>query len=304
MGKIAFLFAGQGAQYSGMGKSLYEGSGAAKRLMDEAESVRKGTLADCFEADAERLSQTEVTQPCVFTVDLAAALALKEAGIAPEGVAGFSLGEMAALSFAGAFTHKKGFELVCERARLMKNAAEQNPGAMAAVLKLSDEDVQAICARFSQVYPVNYNCKGQLVVAAAKEELAAFCDEVKAAKGLAKPLAVSGGFHSPFMSEAADAFEQVLSDSGMSAPEMPVYANLTAKPYEENALAKTLAMQIQSPVLWSRTILNMQEDGFDTFVEVGPGKTLIGLVKRIAPSAKLLNVQTAEDVQNAVKELL
>lgn len=302
MGKIAFLFAGQGAQYTCMGHSLYELGGAAAKVFDTAEAQRPGTKADCFEGSAERLKETVVTQPCVFCVDLAAAAALKERGVTPHGVAGFSLGEMAALTFAGAFSTEEGFRLVCRRGEVMDEAARENPGVMAAVLRLGDEKVEELCGPFEKMYPVNYNCEGQLVVAGDAGEMEAFMAAVKGAGGMARPLAVSGAFHSPFMEEASKKFYALLLENGMQKPEVPVFSNLSAQPYVK-PLEEKLAAQMQYPVRWKKTLEKMAAEGYDTFVEVGPGKTLTGLAKRIVPGAALHNVQDAESLEATLAAL-
>ena len=183
MGKVAFVFSGQGAQYTGMGKSLCEKSPAARAVFEAADSQRPGTSQQCFTAPVEELSVTKNTQPCVYCVDLAAARALEEAGVKADYVAGFSLGEVAALSFAGVFPGEEGFGFVCKRAEAMQKAAEENPGAMAAVLKLKNEQVEAICQEFEQVWPVNYNCPGQLVVAGEKGQIEAFCKKAGRGRG-------------------------------------------------------------------------------------------------------------------------
>ena len=319
MSKTAFFFAGQGAQASGMGKSLYEMGGMAARVFEMAEKIRPGTMADCFEADAERLAQTEVTQPCVFVVDLAAACALFERGVRPDAVAGFSLGELAALAFAGAFvpaggrpytegeedTEKngfaRGFTAVCKRAEAMAEAGREKPGSgavkggMCAVLKLADADVEALCKRFTEAghsgfYPVNYNCPGQLVVAGAAGEMEEFAAFVKENGGTARPLPVSGAFHSPYMAEAYETFGETLREMGLAQPVLPVYANLTARPYTAEATA-ILTEQMTSPVRWTELVQRMGRHGYGRFVEVGPGRTLTGFAKRILPEAQLASVQ-------------
>ena len=280
MGKIAFVFAGQGAQYSGMGQSLCEMSPAARAVFDVADKLRPGTSQQCFTAPVEELSITENTQPCLYCVDLAAAKALEEAGVRADVAAGFSLGEIAALSFAGVFTPEQGFDFVCKRGRAMQAAGEANPGAMAAVLKLSNEQVEALCAGFEKVWPVNYNCPGQLVCAGEKSQIEAFCQKVEEAGGRAKMLAVSGGFHSPFME--------------------PVYANYTARPYDI-AAKELLVNQVKNPVRWQETVERLAQRGVDTFIECGPGKTLCGLIRKTVKGATVLNVQDAETLRAAVE---
>ena len=199
MGKIAFVFAGQGAQYPGMGQELAQCSPAAAEIFAKLDALRPGTSAQCFGGTDEELKETKNTQPCMFAVELAAAAALEEGGLRADMAAGFSLGEIGALTYTRAVDLETGFHLVCRRGELMQAAAEEQPTAMAAVLKLSNEEVEQICAQFAQVYPVNYNCPGQVSVACAKEQLAPFSAAVKAAGGRALPLKVRGGFHSPFM---------------------------------------------------------------------------------------------------------
>lgn len=300
MGKIAFVFAGQGAQYSGMGQSLCEASPAAKAVFDAADKLRPGTSEQCFAGTAEELSITKNTQPCLYCVDLAAAKALEEAGVAPDYVAGFSLGEIAALSFAGVFSEEQGFDFVCKRAEAMQKAGEENPGAMAAVLKLKNEQVEELCAGFEKVWPVNYNCPGQLVCAGEKSQIEAFCGKVAEAGGKAVPLAVSGGFHSPFMESASQTLRGVLEPMELSEARVPVYANYTAQPYDGSA-KELLTQQVKNPVRWQETVERLVELGVDTFIECGPGKTLCGLIRKTAKGVKTLNVQDGETLQTALE---
>ena len=302
MGKVAFVFAGQGAQYSGMGQSLCEVSPAAKAVFDQADALRPGTSEQCFTGTAEELSITKNTQPCLYCVDLAAAKALEEAGVTPDYVAGFSLGEIAALSFAGVFTGEQGFDFVCKRAEAMQKAGEENPGAMAAVLKLKNEQVEELCAGFEKVWPVNYNCPGQLVCAGEKSQIEEFCGKVAEAGGKAVPLAVSGGFHSPFMESASQTLKEVLEPMELSEAKVPVYANYTAQPYGGTA-KELVTQQVKNPVRWQETVERLVELGVDTFIECGPGKTLCGLIRKPAKGVKTLNVQDAESLQAALEAL-
>lgn len=303
MGKIAFVFSGQGAQYPGMGQSLCEASPAAKFVFELADSLRPGTSSQCFSGTVEELSVTKNTQPCLYCVDLAAAKALEENGVRADYAAGFSLGEVAAAAFAGIFTDKSGFEFVCRRAEAMQKAAEENPGSMAAVLKLTNEKVEELCGKFTRVWPVNYNCPGQLVVAGESGQLKEFQELVKAEGGRAAPLAVSGGFHSPFMESAASELEDVLANIALGRPRLPVYANFTAKPYSDNA-KELLVSQVKSPVRWQETVEALAAQGVDTFLECGPGKTLCGLIKKTIKTARVFQVQDAETLNAALSEII
>lgn len=302
MGKIAFVFSGQGAQYPGMGQSLAQCSPAARAVFDLADSLRPGTSAQCFSGTAEELSITKNTQPCLYCVDLAAAKALEERGVRPDYAAGFSLGEAAAVTFAGILSEQAGFDFVCRRAAAMDEAARRNPGSMAAVLKLPNETVEALCKEFTQVWPVNYNCPGQLVVAGEKEQLAAFQQKVKEAGGRAAPLAVSGGFHSPFMEDAARELDGFLAGAEFRPGRLPVYANFTARPYGDDPRSLLVA-QVKSPVRWQETVEALAGEGVDTFLECGPGKTLCGLIKKTLKTARVFQVQDQETLEAAVAAL-
>lgn len=302
MGKIAFVFAGQGAQYSGMGKSLYNNSLAAKAMFDAVDSIRPGTSDMCFNGSSEQLSMTINTQPALYAVDLACAAVLNEMGVAADMTAGFSLGELAANAYAGTFSYDEGFKLVCRRAEHMNKCAEKNKGFMVAVLKLSNTKVEELAGKFKNVYPANYNSAGQVTVACGSDEYESFVKLINENGGKAVKLAVSGAFHSPYMSEASSLFACDLDEYNIFVPRIPVYSNLSARPYDGN-IASQIAKQIMSPVRWEETILNMIKDGADTFIEAGAGKVLSGLIKRISAEVKVYNADKIEDIQNTVYNL-
>ena len=303
MGKLAFVFAGQGSQYPGMGQALCQDSPAAAALFAMGEEQHPGLRALCFAGTAEALALTINTQPCLYAVDLACAAALAEKGVTPQGVAGFSLGELPAAAFAGVFPAAEGFALVRRRAQLMNDCAAGCPGGMAAVLKLEKAQVEAICAAIPGAWPVNYNCPGQTVVAFRQEAREALLAAVAAQKGRAMPLNVSGAFHSPCMDRAAEGLQQLLLDTPLRQPQLPIYANLTGQLYQGNNLAGTLASQVNHPVQWQKTIETMAADGYNTFVEVGPGRTLAGLIKKILPTAVVCNVFDPASLADTLAQL-
>lgn len=293
MDKVAFVFAGQGAQYPGMGRDLYEKFPTARAVFDRAEQLRPGTINMCFEGDKAELSTTINTQPCLFAMDYACARVAMEVGAMPDMCAGFSLGEVAATAFCGMLDFDTAFRLVMKRAEFMQDCAERHPGLMYAVLKLTGDAVRGICAGIENAYPVNFNSPAQTVVACAAESEEALLAAVKAAGGRAMKLAVSGAFHSPFMADASDKMRSELEHVSFNEPLLPLYANRTAQPYVVGAEADTLSAQISSPVLWNDTIENMWQAGVRTFVEVGAGKTLCGLIKKIRPEATVAAVGDA-----------
>lgn len=302
MGKVAFVFAGQGAQAPGMGQRLAEYSPAAVRVYDMAEIIHPGTKELCWRAAPAQLNQTIHTQPCLFCVDLGAAEALRARGVVPDLVAGFSLGEIPALAFAGMLSEEEAFRLVCVRAEAMQACAEATPGGMAAVLGLEIAAVEAACLAVGNVYPVNYNCPGQLVIAGEKECLAQAGQALKAQGGRILPLPVSGAFHTECMTKARERLAEHLHGVTLHKPVIPVFSNETgclyAPPYAEG-----IARQVSGPVRWQAIIERMAEMGVTTFVEVGIGKTLCGCIRKTVPGAKTLHVEDPESLEDAVRVL-
>ena len=282
MGRVAFVFAGQGDQYPGMGRELAETFASAREVFDRCDRIRPGTSAQCFSGTEEELKETENTQPCLFAMELAAVSVLREQGIRPNAVAGFSLGEVAACTAAGLVDLETGFSLVCCRGALMQEAADRQDTGMAAVVKLAPEQVEAVCRQFVQVYPVNYNCPGQITVAGRSDQMTEFAAAVKGAGGRALPLKVKAAFHSPFMSEAARDFRKELEKISFAPGDVPLYSNVTARPYGE--AVDLLSRQMDSPVRWEDTIRHMIALGIDTFIEIGPGRTLTNMIRKIDSS--------------------
>ena len=276
-----------------MGRELFESSTAAAEVFRRCDSLRAGTSDQCFGGTDDELKDTANTQPCMLAVELACAAALEERGVRADMAAGFSLGEVAALTYAGIFSQEDGFRLVCRRGEFMKKAAEEHPASMAAVLKLSPEQVENICAGIPGAYPVNYNCPGQVSVALAEGALAPLTAAAREAGGRVMPLKVSGGFHSPFMVAASEQFAAELAQVKIGGASVPVYANLTGGLYPEtpDEIRRTLAAQISSPVRWETIVRAMAENGVDTFVELGPGHTLCGLISKTLAGVRTFPVE-------------
>ncbi|MHB1453166.1 MAG: ACP S-malonyltransferase [Saccharofermentanales bacterium] len=291
MGKVAFVFAGQGSQAEGMGKDLYSGYSAVRSIFDRADAVRPGTADQCFNASLAELSVTVNTQPCLYVFESAIANLLGEYAITADALAGFSLGEVAALSSSGVFGFEDGLRFILLRSKAMESAASANPGKMAAILKLKPEEVEEICSSIGDVWAVNYNCPGQTVISGSPESVGAAATAVSARGGKSILLAVSGAFHSPYMIPAYEDLLSYLEANTPNNPDIPVYCNLTGEIVDSSLLVQLIASQVRSPVLWSKTIESMRRDGIDRFIEIGPGKVLSGLIRKIYPEASVSNIQ-------------
>ncbi len=284
----AYVFPGQGAQFSGMGKDLYESSPEAKALMDKANDILGFRITDImFNGTDEDLRATKVTQPAIFIHSVA--LALCTPGLeAPDMVGGHSLGEFSALVAAGAVSFEDALKLVAVRANEMQKCCEKVPGTMAAIIGLPTEKVEEICDGIEGiVIPANYNCDGQIVISGEKEAVLAACEACKQAGAKrALPLAVSGAFHSPLMEPARAELAKAIEATEVRAPRCPIYQNVTAQPETDPVRIKeNLLKQLTSPVRWTQSVKNMLADGATEFTELGPGTVLQGLVKRISGAA-------------------
>lgn len=281
----AFVFPGQGAQFVGMGKDLYESNPLAKELFDKANEVLGFNITDImFDGTAEELKQTKVTQPAVFLHSVISALCLGDQ-FQPEMVAGHSLGEFSALVAAGALSFEDGVKLVHARALAMQKACEKTAGTMAAIIGLPDEKVEEVCESIDGiVVAANYNCPGQLVISGEVEAVNAACEKLKEAGAKrALPLPVSGAFHSPLMQPAKDELQAAIEATEFAAPKCPVYQNVDAQPHTDPAEIKAnLIAQLTSSVRWTKSVQNMVAAGADDFTECGPGKALQGMIGRIA----------------------
>lgn len=283
----AFVFPGQGSQFVGMGKDLYENNALAKELFDKADKILGFKITDImFVGTDEQLKETKVTQPAVFIHSVVSALCLGD-DFQPTMVAGHSLGEFSALVASGALSFEDGLKLVAARANAMQKACEKNPGTMAAIIGLSDEQIEQICAEISVngkvVVAANYNCPGQLVISGDKDAIMEACEKFKAAGAKrALPLAVGGAFHSPLMQPAKDELQAAIENTQFAAPKCPVYQNVDAMPHTDpKEIQANLIAQLTSPVRWTKSVQNMIADGATDFTECGPGKALQGMIKRI-----------------------
>lgn len=289
----AYVFPGQGAQFTGMGKDIYASSASAKALFDRANEVLGFDIINImFNGSSDEQKQTKVTQPAIFVHSVA--VALSNSSFAPDMVAGHSLGEFSALVANKALSFEDGLKLVSKRALAMQHACEINPSTMAAIIGLDDAKVEEICASITGeiVVAANYNCPGQLVISGSLKGIDIACEKLKAAGAKrALPLQVGGAFHSPLMEPARKELAAAIEETKFNEPICPVYQNVNAKPSRDiQVIRKNLIDQLTSPVRWTQSVQNMVKDGAKTFIECGPGKVLQGLVKKIAPEAEGLSL--------------
>ena len=280
----AYVFPGQGAQFSGMGKDLYEQSNQAKELFESANDILGFRITDImFEGSKEELQQTNVTQPAIFLHSVLLAQTLGDQ-FQPDMVAGHSLGEFSALVANGTLQFEDGLKLVSQRAQTMQKACEAEPSTMAAILGLEDNVVEEVCADIDGVVvPANYNCPGQLVISGAIDPINAACEAMKE-KGAKRALvlAVGGAFHSPLMEPARVELEAAIRSTPFATPQAPIYQNVDAKPTTDpETIQNNLIAQLTAPVRWTQIMQNMMADGATSFTEVGPGKVLMGLIKKV-----------------------
>jgi [acyl-carrier-protein] S-malonyltransferase len=286
----AFIFPGQGAQFTGMGKDLYEKSATTKSLFDQADFILGFKISEImFNGSADELKQTKVTQPAVFIHSVAVALSQED--VHPDMVAGHSLGEFSALVANKTLSFEDALNLVFKRALAMQRACEINPSTMAAILGLDDGKVEEICASINDevVVAANYNCPGQLVISGSIKGIEIACEKMKAAGAKrALPLQVGGAFHSPLMNPAKEELAAAIASTKFMTPICPVYQNVNALPSTDvEVIKKNLIDQLTAPVRWTQLVQQMVHDGATTFIECGPGKVLQGLVKKIAPQAEV-----------------
>ena len=305
MGKAAYIFPGQGSQYVGMGKDLFDEYPAARDLFSRADDVLGFSLSKiCFEGPDEELKQTRNTQPAIFLHSMAVWTLLRPKDAAM--VAGHSLGEYSALVAAGVLKVEDGLKLVRLRGELMQKAGEENPGTMAAVIGLDAKTVGEVCCtawKEGIVQAANFNSPGQIVISGSVNGVRKAMELAKerGAK-LVKELVVSGAFHSPLMQTAKDGLKAALDSVELQDARIPVYANVTAKPVQKTEEIRTmLSEQVTSPVRWDETIANMSANGASAFTEIGPGKVLQGLVKRIAPGVAIFGVETAVNISSIMR---
>ncbi|MEF9991044.1 MAG: ACP S-malonyltransferase [Romboutsia sp.] len=305
---IAFLFPGQGVQYVGMGKSLYENIEVCREIFDRGQEILDMPIKDIiFQGPEETLTKTENNQPSILLASLACLKALQLEGIEADYVAGLSLGEYAALIYGGALSFEDGVKLIKKRASIMESSLEQGTGSMAAVLKLNRDKIEELLEKASEfgiAEAANYNCPGQVVISGEVPAIKASVKIAKELGGMAIPLKVSGPFHSSLYKEASYKYHAELKKVEINHPDKIVYSNVKGMPYtEEDDMADLLREQIMSSVLFEDSIKDMIDKGVDTFIEIGPGKALNGFIKKIDRSVKVYNIEDMDSLRATVNTL-
>lgn len=304
MGKIAFVYPGQGAQKCGMGKDFYDTFPMAKAVFDKADEILDISVTEiCFTED-ERLHQTAYTQPALVTTCLAITAVLKEKGVQPDVTAGLSLGEYAAIATAGGFSVEEAIRTVRARGIFMEEAVPDGKGAMAAVLGMDVAQIEKVLSKIEGAYIANYNCPGQIVITGLKPSVDKACEALKNA-GCKRclPLKVSGPFHSPYLKEAGEKLGEFMEETKLQELEIPYVTNVTAEYVTDIQETKELLVrQVASSVKWIQSVERMIAEGVDTFVEIGPGKTLAGFIKKINPDVRVINISQVEDLNIFLEE--
>lgn len=305
MSKIAFLFPGQGAQYCGMGKDFYEGTEIGKAVFDRASELLGFSVPELCFTENDRLDITEYTQAAMVTTEIAMMKVLMDKGIKPDVTAGLSLGEYGALAAAGVMSEDDAIATVRKRGIFMQSAVPAGIGSMAAILGMEADAIETVLENIDQVQIANYNCPGQIVISGKKEAVEMACEKLKEAGAKRTlPLNVSGPFHSAMLTEAGEKLGQELEHVEIHKPVIPYVANVTAEYVTEQAEVKPLlTRQVSSSVRWQQSIETMLKDGVDTFVEIGPGKTLSGFMRKITRDVRVFNIEKLEDVEKIVEVL-
>lgn len=305
MSKIAFIYPGQGAQYIGMGQEFYEQTETGKKTFDKASELLGFSMPDLCFKENDQLNITEYTQAAMVTVSIAMTKVLHELGVFADVTAGLSLGEYAALFAAGVMREEDAITVVRQRGILMQEAVPAGIGAMAAVLALDNETIENVTKDIEGVWIANYNCPGQTVISGKKEAVALACEKLKEAGAKRTlPLNVSGPFHSGMLAEAGEKLGKVLEGVSLNTPSIPYVANVTADYVTDASKVRDLlTRQVSSSVRWQQSVEAMIADGTDTFVEIGPGKTLSGFMKKISRDVKVMNIEKLADMEKAVEAL-
>lgn len=302
MGKIAFVFSGQGDQKVGMCRDLFDANPIFKEEMQSLDKIHPGLIDSIYSGSDEELMKTINTQPALYAIETSLSKMLDSVNIKADVVAGFSLGEIAALSYAGSFSDEEGMQIVSKRAEYMQREAEKFDAVMTAVLRLDQDKVNELAQKYEFVFPVNFNCPSQIVCSGLESEIKEFEADVKNAGGRALRLSVKGAFHSPFMREASDDFRTYLDTVEVDLPRIDAYSNYLGDIYKDS-VKDTLALQIKSPVLWQNIVEKMISRGVDTFIEIGPGSTLANLIKKINKDVRVFTSGSLDGFDKIKEEL-